>query len=157
MWVLNQRRVFTKSVLLSSLHTHFQSNKHHNPVTRTWSSRLSRCGRSSLWPGMKKCACVSRWALLFVLGPSEHSTSLQTAWQQGLCGRIEPIDKFNQSITLNCLGRITTFFSNTEWASILLSERRSSITDRATELAGNSTHKNWVFMKSNSLHLRLVT
>lgn len=146
----------TKSMLRSSLHTHLQISKHHKPVSRIWRSKQSWCGRSSLWPELRNVLASANRRFCLFWGHQNRARVFKPRDSKDYVAELSlSIKSINPSPWIASGESLLS--SNREWDSILLSERSSSITDRATTLAANSTHKNWVFMKNNSLHLRLVT
>jgi hypothetical protein len=146
----------TKSMVRSSLHIHLQKSKHHKPVSRTWGSKQSWCGRSSPWPEWRNVLVSANRRFYLFWGHQNRARVFKPRDSKDYVAELSlSINSINPSPWIASAESLLSY--NREWDSILLSERRSSITDRATELATNSTYKNWVFMKNKSLHLRLVT
>ena len=144
----------TKPTLRLSLHTHLQKSKHHKPVSRTWRSKQSWCGRSSLWPEWRNVLVSANRRFCLFWGHQNRARVFKPRDSKDYVAELSlSINSINPSPWIASAESLLS--SNREWDSILLSERRSSITDRARELAANSTYKNRVFMNKISLHLTL--
>ena len=145
----------TTSMLRSSLHTHLQNSKHHKPVSRTWRSKQSWCGRS-VWPEWRNVLVSANRRFCLFWDHQNRARVFKPRDSKDYVAELNlSINSINPSPPIASVESLLS--SNREWDSILLSERRRSITDRATELAANSTYKNWVSMKKSSLHLWLGT
>jgi len=134
------------SILRLSLHTRLLESKHHKPVSRTWRSKQSWCGRSSLWPEWRNVLVSANRRFCLFWGHQNRARVFKPRDSKDYVAELSlSINSINPSPWIASAESLLS--SNGEWDSILLSER-SSITDGATELAANSTYKNWVSMKN---------